>query len=824
MIENKRETINRARKFSRCSSYIYGLLLFLHFLLPVQAAASHPGIAACDPDSVIYTDLPSRKVAVTILRIKPNSDMEGDDDYVPFYDNHADIYGKVTIDGETFSLPEVSDSDYPHWEDVTVAEHPEMRYGKFVKDVSGSAAAINIAIKENDWGITGDNDSVDVNPVSGKSDLDMVFDLCSLLITGDISRESQAVFSVSGGSTSDAATLYMKVEMVEGRPDSAGDLALMDADIVQVIPQTNRLIAGKPTVLRLRLANNFDIPVSTELAVNIEGPCFSRTDAFPINLDGGEVKKIYLYTDSPLILPACSGPYPLGFNVAIDPDGSYSHYPPGDCRLSNNEFHSKIDWKVISAVEPTLLWSKVGTLLDIGNLTPDSQFETIMEIGQPFIKATYPVVNVHNVKSYSGIVPPLTASYDWLSTVVSVLGIPADCVTPFTLVFELNGVSTMMGYDRLMGVLPNRDWFKRFGSTWGYNCWSDVTGLSMGEFGPHAVIFLPENPGSSAPAMTLPAHELGHTFGLSTDSRLKGWLCNNTDFPALTTLLCAIDGGFDEYNHSEDALKSGNPASGYWVTQGDEPASLLSMVNKEQCDSHCLMGNSPSTTLPATDPGRWIDPPDYDHIVDKLSLTSDPEVIYVSGMISARDEVYLGYWFHMTQGMIDRDSTQGLYGFRFLGHDGSILQDVGLPLNWNTSTNMEVPVTFFGLNLPYPQGARTVEVWNRKTKAVLATREISLNAPLVKIKRVFLNYFDDIVVSWNGYDADGDKLTYTVAIGQDGQNGLQWWPIAYQIEDQQLVLNSGNLPSGTYTVKVIASDGIHVRESKRVRFNWGKGQ
>ena len=49
--------------------------------------------------------------------------------------------------------------------------------------------------------------------------------------------------------------------------------------------------------------------------------------------------------------------------------------------------------------------------------------------------------------------------------------------------------------------------------------------------------------------MTLPAHEVGHTFGLSTDARLKtSWVCE-FDWPVVGHAACGLTGGFDEYKH-----------------------------------------------------------------------------------------------------------------------------------------------------------------------------------------------------------------------------------------------------------------------------------
>src|SRR5947207_15770377 len=121
----------------------------------------NPGSGPCPSGSAPGSGGPSSVVVVEILWVKPNTDLEGDDDYIPFYDDHADIYGKVTIDGETFGLPKIDESDFPHW------DQQGPRSGVFEKAVSSSPAPIRIDIWEADSGLTGDDDHVKVNPQAG---------------------------------------------------------------------------------------------------------------------------------------------------------------------------------------------------------------------------------------------------------------------------------------------------------------------------------------------------------------------------------------------------------------------------------------------------------------------------------------------------------------------------------------------------------------------------------------------------------------------------------------------------------------------------------
>ncbi|HEX5903717.1 MAG TPA: hypothetical protein VF028_11500 [Actinomycetota bacterium] len=238
---------------------------------------------------------PPSVVVVRILSVRPNTDLEGDDDYVPYYDNHADIYGTVTIDGEKFSLPRIDDNDHPHWETLGP------KSGVFEKEVTSGTVPISIDIWEGDSGATFEDDHVDINPSSSKHRLDFDFDLCSLTLSGDVSGASQSLIESSGGTGSDAATILFTVGMKDGRPVTQDDLALVDIDLIQVVPRSSRLVAGKGTVVMIRIANNYRSPVATDLQVRVSGGGVSVNETIPIQLAAGEVKKEYLFTSNPIV-------------------------------------------------------------------------------------------------------------------------------------------------------------------------------------------------------------------------------------------------------------------------------------------------------------------------------------------------------------------------------------------------------------------------------------------------------------------------------------------------------------------------------------------
>ncbi len=770
---------------------------------------SHPGSAPCPSGFGPGEGGPSSIVVVEILSVRPNTDLESDDDFIPFYDNHADIYGFVTIDGEKFELPQIPETDFPHWE----ADGP--RKGVFEKAVASSPVPISIDIWEADSGLTGADNPVDINPAPGKNHLDFNFDLCSLILGGDINGPSQGLLTSSGGAGSEAAIITFRVGLKDARPATQNDLALVDLDLIQVVPRVSRIVARKGTVVMVRIANNHAVTINTTLRIRISGGGMSIDESFPIQLAAGEVKKEYLFADHPIAFPTGPAPYPISV-IADIVDPASTGFPADDCRLANDSFVNRISWKVVMT-DPnfSLLWAKVGSLLDVGNYAPDAHFDEIVELGLGYIRAVYPLIGPHSHKAPVSIPPPpVTAASDWLVTVLSAFGLPADAIEPIVLTFELNALAVLLPYNRLMGVLPNKDWFNRF------SFWTDVVGLSLCEFVPRAVIFLPrsEGGGEVGPILTQPAHELGHTFGLSTDSRLKtSWICD-VDWPVVGHFPCAFVGGFDEYNHADPALQAGNPASGYWVQTGAEPAALAPEAGKEQCDSHCFMGyTSINAQVDWANRGRWIDVQDYERLIDKLVLHPDPEVVYVSGMISWHNQIYLGRCVRLGAGVPDHSGGRGLYGFRFLDNTGRPLGEVGLPVAWNYGEVRRVmPVMFFGVTLELPRSSTTLEIWNRGTGTRLTVLDLDRTVPQVVLNPPERRGKTSMALTWRAHDGEGSTLDYVILISPDGN---QWWPVGFASAQPQFVLDTGELAPGEYRVEVLALNAIRVGRSNHVTLN-----
>ena len=376
---------------------------------------SHPGFAPCIQGFAPGEGGPPQVVVVRIIDVDPNTDLEGDDDFVPFYDNHADIYGFVTIDGgEPFPLPKIEDNDHPYWD--FIGEHK----GVFEKAVTTNPVPISIDIWESDSGATFSDDHVKINPEPGKHHLDILYDMCANTVSGDLTASAQDRIESDGGPGKDAASIRFTIGLKDGRPPTTDDLALMSLDLIQVVPETDRLVARKGTVAVVRIANNHPFDLTTNLRIRISGGGVSIDETFSIDVLAGEVKKEYLFRDNPIAFPAASAAYPIAVIAEIDDPGS-GGLPSDDCRLRNDRIQSRIQWKVVTTdLNFSLLWAKVGLLLDVLNYAPDSHFNEIHELGSPFIGATYPLRDPNSDKSPIDIPPPpLTGATEWILAVLS---------------------------------------------------------------------------------------------------------------------------------------------------------------------------------------------------------------------------------------------------------------------------------------------------------------------------------------------------------------------------------------------------------------------
>jgi hypothetical protein len=126
--------------------------------------------------------------------------------------------------------------------------------------------------------------------------------------------------------------------------------------------------------------------------------------------------------------------------------------------------------------------------------------------------------------------------------------------------------------------------------------------------------------------------------------------------------------------------------------------------------------------------------------------------------------------------------------------------------------------------LPWQQGTARIVI--KEGQTTLLSTEVSANAPQVTL--VSPNGGErwpahgEATIAWEGSDADGDPLRYTVQYSTDA--GQTWSAIAVNLAEQSVTLDLGSLAgSEEALVRVVASDGVNTaRDDSDEMFSVGQ--
>jgi hypothetical protein len=156
--------------------------------------------------------------------------------------------------------------------------------------------------------------------------------------------------------------------------------------------------------------------------------------------------------------------------------------------------------------------------------------------------------------------------------------------------------------------------------------------------------------------------------------------------------------------------------------------------------------------------------------------------------------------------------TSGNQCLRLSGASGTLATYCfTLPFRAHQS-NMVLDEQRFTLKVPYPAG--TTRVALVRDNRELASLTASPNAPTLSItsSRAGETWTGAQTLSWNGADADGGKLTYTVLYTPNG--GKAWYPLEVDTTDPQLAIQTSEIASGDQVqFRVLASDGLNTTKA-----------
>ena len=134
------------------------------------------------------------------------------------------------------------------------------------------------------------------------------------------------------------------------------------------------------------------------------------------------------------------------------------------------------------------------------------------------------------------------------------------------------------------------------------------------------------------------------------------------------------------------------------------------------------------------------------------------------------------------------------------------------PFTPKLSTDAEESPTPIGMLdeiVPFAAGTRLIEI--TKGDQVLVTRQVSAAAPTVQV--VSPNGGEnigqeDLIVTWQAGDADGDALSATILLSLDG--GATYQPLRSEVSGTTITIPAAEVPGSTQArVRVIVSDGVN---------------
>jgi len=536
------------------------------------------------------------------------------------------------------------------------------------------------------------------------------------------------------------------------------DLELESARAVQAPYDTETLVGGKPTVVRVRLRSTIPRAVVAEIRLHYswEGPKgkVDRTTTASVPLRVGEQQ---------FFLPLGGDIRPAGrqldFTVDIDPGNAIAE--------SDETNDTKTGSQKVTDTRPFRVLF-VPVVVD-GEAAP-----TDAEAGA----AARRVAN----GAYAALAAMFPVDPSELTVVTSpapvriAAGARLDDDGFTRLYLKLAGLRRGTWFDKVVGVVRH-GWYRdhvadpkkqKWGASAPYD--SDIA----------AVIAEAENTGGWSVA-----HELAHN---------EGWVKAGEPTDA--------DG------HQEV------PASGYAVGVHEERKAADFM-------------SAGATEDEVADPlARWIAGNTYEFLLGKLAVDpADPPTIDLTGIVGPDGSVETGPWYSL-DGVVDTPlGSTGDLGLRFLGADGGVLGTAGFhptreiaPLG---AAGAELQARPFSVRVPDVPGTARIQI--TRGAEVLYERSRSAAAPAVSVTApsagVRIGPGDAIDVSWTSSDADGDPLSYLVALSID--DGASWIPLAEGVTGSSFSFAAPRRPIEHARIRVVATDGWNTTTAESGVFSIG---
>ncbi len=577
-----------------------------------------------------------------------------------------------------------------------------------------------------------------------------------------------------------------------GKP--AGDLIIHAIYPIQVIDNADVMVVDKDTVFRIVIRSSFPEEIYTDINITFD---FGKQTYLE---DGINDEGVLLVQGSNVIYSP-GGPAIPGEETPWDPEG-YLHWT-----------QIGFDSTIRAEIDP---FNKIAETDETNNIKVIQSPLAIRDAPQLKILAL-PVAfpgeddwSISNDKldaqlKFLHAIYPLAESdlYEYEGNVWRIYSDPGPEIPNLNWLFEevaypITLVTRMMGFDRVVIALKK---------PFGYN------GVALGMLR-DPLFREPVVVKSSFPGNDLVAHEIGHTYYL--------WHPHDLGPPVFTAT--KFDVANQQYNH---------PVNNFMSYRGSP-----SWIDKGRYDGDTKVWLPPGNYDFPGDPLIGIDPMNYNlkigtwqwNLVEQLTTMYDLfQCILIHGFIEYNGPIIFPYsWFEIMgvpamQQQIDNPSeNQQKYEISLLNEDDQVISKFPFLASFSYHVHDDMVGGFetiettkapFMFNIKKVEGTKKIQIKDSEGQ-VLVQREITPNAPEVKVtypnggERFKIG--KTISIEWNAVDQDGDTLRCTVAYSND--NGNNWIPIAFDINETTFNWETTGLEKGDYKIKVIASDGINTGE------------
>ncbi len=329
------------------------------------------------------------------------------------------------------------------------------------------------------------------------------------------------------------------------------------------------------------------------------------------------------------------------------------------------------------------------------------------------------------------------------------------------------------------------------------------------------------------------AHELGHTYGLhhTVNADQNGWTKVLWFINDLKKGWCGevADGAASDYPYWTGSGAGARPALG---PTGNVRQEMWGMDSRFVTSNPALALSDPDDVMPlmsyCSNPGtsgqvRWIDAPSYQQLLstdrepisggDDVAQADAADALLVRGVLSldsAGATLKPALAVHATP---TPDDPAGTHSLVIVDGSGAVLTQTRFTpdLQDGDSADGTEELTPADAIVNVVVAAGVEEASRIELRAadgtVVADAAFSAGAPTASIAAPTTGTPEQVHVTWDSSDPDGDALSHTLLSSGDG--GISWQLVAADLTGNAVDLDRWSLPASDQAVlRVIASDGL----------------